>query len=120
MITALAELSEVHPTAFVTVKEYVPATRPVKVMPVPLPLCVVPPGLMVSVHVPLEGRPPSDILPVAVWHVGWVILLITGAPGTWGAGSITASADLSDVQVSNFTVKLYVPAFSPEIVILVP
>jgi hypothetical protein len=119
LTTALAELAEVHPSAFVTVKEYVPASRPVKVRLVPLPFCVVPP-LIVSVHVPLEGRPPSDILPVAVWHVGWVILLITGAEGTWGAGSITASADLSEVQVSNFTVKLYVPAFNPVIVMLVP
>src|SRR5512133_2976837 len=75
---------------------------------------------MVSVHAPFAGRSLSAILPVAVWHVGWVILLITGATSTSGAGSIVASDDRSEVQMSILTVKLYFPGVRSVMVILVP
>lgn len=43
---------------------------------VPVPCVVVPPGVLVSVHVPVDGRPVSRTLPVAIRHVGWLISAI--------------------------------------------
>ena len=37
---------------------------------VPVPVVVVPPGVRVSVHVPLEGKPLNTTLPVDTKHVG--------------------------------------------------
>ena len=48
---------------------------------VPVPEVVVPPGILVSVQIPDEGRPFKETLPVATAHVGWVIETITGGVG---------------------------------------
>lgn len=69
LITTLADDPEVHPDAFVTVKVYVPGTSPVTVVVVPVPVDV-PPGVLVNVHVPEEGKPFSTTIPVATVHVG--------------------------------------------------
>lgn len=50
----------------------------------PVPVVVVPPGLRVSVHVPLEGNPLRNALPVASLQVGWVMLPTWGAEGVGG------------------------------------
>ena len=60
-----ADAPEVHPTELVTVYVYVPSMRPDIVVLVPVPGVVVPPGVRVNVHVPLEGKPFSTTLPVA-------------------------------------------------------
>ena len=61
---------ETHPDAFVTVNEYVPAESPEIVVLVPLPVTVVPPGLLVIVQVPVAGNPFKTTLPVASVQVG--------------------------------------------------
>ena len=80
VITTAAEATEIHPAALVTVKLYVPGTRPVIVAVVPVPVTA--PGLIVQV--PVAGKPLSVTLPVATAHVDWVIVPITGAVGVPG------------------------------------
>ena len=62
--------AEVHPAVFVTVNVYVPAANPLNVPVVPEPVVVAPPGVAVTVHVPLAGNPPNAMLPVATEQVG--------------------------------------------------
>ena len=57
---------------------------PVTVLLVPVPVVVVPPGVLVSVHVPDEGSPLNTTLPVAKAHVGFVIAPTVGAFGIAG------------------------------------
>ena len=97
LITTLADDTEVHPAAFTTVKVYVPAAKPDIVVLVPDPFVITPPGLRVSVHVPLEGNPFNSTLPVAT-QVGWVMVPATGAAGVTGCAFITTSADEADIQ----------------------
>ena len=74
-----------------------PDARPVIVVLIPLPVFVTSPGLRVSVHVPLEGKPFNITLPVAT-QVGWVMMPATGAAGVRGCALITTSADEADKQ----------------------
>ena len=53
----------------VTVKVYVPGEIAEMVVVVPLPLIVLPPGLIVTVQVP-DGNPLKATLPVATVQVG--------------------------------------------------
>jgi len=66
LITTLAETKEVHPAALVTVYAYVPATKPVIIVLVPVPDFK--PGLIVQV--PDAGKPFNTMLPVATAQVG--------------------------------------------------
>lgn len=85
----------------------------------PVPYVVTGPGLRTNVHDPLEGNPLRIRLPVATVQVGWEVVPITGADGVAGCVLITTFADAADVQPLEFvTVKLCVPAVSPEIVVL--
>ena len=70
LITTFPDAAEVHPEAFVTVKVYVPAGIPDIVVLVPVPVLVVPPGVLVKVHVPVAGNPFNATLPVATVQVG--------------------------------------------------
>jgi hypothetical protein len=47
----------------------------------PVPDVVIPPGLLVNVHVPVAGRPLKSTLPVANIQVGWVMVPTKGAVG---------------------------------------
>ena len=107
-----------HPFGPVTVKVKVPAGIPEKVVEVPDPVEVVPPGLIVTVHVPGVGNPVSTTLPVARVQVGCVIAPITGAEGLEGdAGMTTSSDNVRETQPAALvTEKLYVPVGSPVIV----
>ena len=51
---------------------------------IPEPVEVVPPGVLVKVHVPVAGNPLKITLPVAKAHVGWVIVPTVGAVGADG------------------------------------
>jgi len=64
----------------------------------PEPVVVVPPGVLVSVHVPLAGRPLIITLPVVTAQVGCVIVPITGAVGVRGAVAITTLAEAREIQ----------------------
>jgi hypothetical protein len=77
---------------------YVPAIKPDIVVLVPVPVVVDPPGVQVSVHVPLEGNPLKTALPVATVHVGWVIVPTTGADGVTGCTLITTLVDAAEVH----------------------
>jgi len=48
LITTLADSTEVHPEALVTVKVYVPVTSPDIVVLVPVPLVVTPPEILLK------------------------------------------------------------------------
>lgn len=86
-----------------------------------MPVDIVPPGVLVRVQVPVEGKPLNATLPVARAHVGCVIVPTIGAVGFDGLAVMTTFADDADVQPDAFvTVNVYVPAGIPEIVVLVP
>ena len=48
---------------------------------VPVPVITSDPGVRVKVQVPLDGKPLKTTLPVAVTHVGWVMVPTVGAIG---------------------------------------
>ena len=49
---------------------YVPAVRPETVELVPVPVMVLPPGVLVNVQIPADGKPFKVTLTVANEHVG--------------------------------------------------
>jgi hypothetical protein len=99
--------SDVHPNELVTLKVYVPGSRPETVRVVPVPWLVKPSGLRVSVHVPVEGSPDRTTLPVATVRVGCVIVPTTGGFGVDGWALMTALAETGEVHPSAFrTAKL--------------
>ena len=87
-------------------------------MPVPV---VVPPGVLVRVHVPVAGSPLRVTLPVATPQMGWVITPTVGAVGVGGWALITTWPETGETQPSLLlTVKVWVPVASPVIVVLTP
>jgi len=64
-------------------------SRAVRVVEVPVPLIVIPPGFLVRVHVPEAGSPFRITLPADRAQVGWVIVPMTGAAGVPWALIIT-------------------------------
>lgn len=72
------------------------------VVVVPVPVVIAPPGDLVSVQVPDEGKPLNATLPVATMHVGWVIKPTTGAVGITGWALITTLDDETETQVEAF------------------
>jgi hypothetical protein len=65
---------------------------------VPVPVVVVPPGVLVNVHVPVAGKPFNTTLPVDRAHVGCVIVPIVGAVGAAGWVLITTLADDAEIH----------------------
>jgi hypothetical protein len=80
LITTLADVAEVHPFEFVTVKLCVPSVKSGITVLAPLPVLDTLPGLRISVHDPV-GKPLNTTLPVDMLHVGCVIVPITGGGG---------------------------------------
>ncbi len=68
------------------------------VLLVPVPVVVIPPGVLVNVHVPVAGKPFKIALPVAVEHVGWVMAPTAGADGMAGWALITTLADAPEIH----------------------
>ena len=64
----------------------------------PVPVVVVPPGVLVKVHVPEAGKPLNTTLPVAIAQVGWVMVPTVGAVGEDGWAVITTLAEAGDTQ----------------------
>jgi hypothetical protein len=98
LITTFEDDAEVHPNASVTVYVYVPAARPEIVVLVPVPVVVTFPGVLVSVQVPVAGKPLNTTLPVAALHVGCVIIPTVGAAGAFGTALMTIFADEREVN----------------------
>jgi hypothetical protein len=57
-----------------------------------------PPGVLVNVHVPDDGKPPNATLPVATLHVVCVIAFTVGAVGVDNEVLITTFADAGDTH----------------------
>jgi hypothetical protein len=77
--------------------------------------------VQVRVQEPVDGNPFRNTLPVDTIHVGWVMVPITGAVGTDGCAIIITFADDPDIQLfALITVKVWVPAGRPDMVVLVP
>lgn len=116
LMTTFADGKEVHPAALVTVKLCVPVASPEMVVLGPVPVTA--PGLIVQLPV---GNPVNTTLPVAKAQVGCVIVPTPGNDGVAGCALMTTLADGSEVHPEALvTVKLYVPAVSNEMVVLVP
>ena len=98
MINTLADAPETHPDALVTVYVNVPAASNDIVVPVPVPVVVIPPGILVIVHVPEDGKPPNATLPVATLHVVCVTVPIIGAAGVDNEVLIVKLADATDTH----------------------
>jgi len=121
LMTTLPVEGEVHPEALVTLKVYELAERPDIVTIVPVPVTVVPSGVLVKVHVPVDGKLLKTTLPVATVQAGCVIVPIVGAVGVIGCVLIITLFRGSEVHPDALvTVKVYILAASPVIVILVP
>lgn len=83
-----------------------PGLSPVTVALVPVPVVRVPPGVCVSVHVPVAGSPFSTTPPVAIVQVGCVIGPVPGAAGVGGCAFITTLTEAVEIQPDVFvTVK---------------
>ncbi len=67
---------------------------------VPVPVLVVPPGILVKVQVPEAGSPLRITVPVDIPQVGCVMVPTTGALGVTGCVLMTAEPELLDVQPS--------------------
>jgi hypothetical protein len=92
------EEGEAQPMVFVTVKVYDPAASSVTVVLVPVPVDIALPGFLVSVQVPVAGKPFNTTLPVATVQVGSTIVPVTGAAGVVGFKFITISPVGADVH----------------------
>ena len=74
---------------------------------VPVPVVVVPPGVLVNVQVPVAGKPLITALPVGLTHVGCVMAPAAGAEGEPGAALITTLPDDGEIHpVALVTVKV--------------
>jgi len=111
-ITTFADEGDGHPVEVLTMKVYVPDGIPDTVVLVPVPVAVVPPGDLVNVQVPDEGKPLSDTLPVVTAQVGWVIVPTVGADGvfivkfSWSKGLLlsTTSPDVGQPLLSTISI----------------
>ena len=116
MIITSPDAADRQPSELVTVKLCVPVASPDRVVLLPLPLIV--PGLIVQLP---AGKPLKITDPVASAQVGCVMVPTVGAEGVAGCALMITSPDAADRQPSEFvTVKLCVPAASPDIVVLLP
>lgn len=82
----------------VTVKWYVPAGIEEITVVAPVPLFVIPPGVRVTVQLPVAGNPLRATLPVDNRQVGCVTVPTTGAEGVAGCALITALADAGEMH----------------------
>ena len=74
---------------------------------VPLPVVVAPPGLAVTVQVPVAGSPLSATLPVARPQVGWVMDPVEGTPN-WATVKMASSKPERGPVPSSVAVNLMV------------
>jgi hypothetical protein len=78
------------------------AVNPLKVVVVPEPVVVVPPGDAVTVQEPVAGKPLRATDPVETAQVGCVIVPTIGADAAVGAVFIAADVDAVEIQPPAF------------------
>ena len=61
-------------------------------------MVVIPPGVLVKVHVPVAGKPFNITFPVATLHVGWVIVPIVGADGVAACALTSTLAEAWEIH----------------------
>ena len=61
-------------------------------------MVIVPPGVLVNVHVPDAGKLVKSTLPATTTHVGCVIVPIIGAVGVTGCTLITTLFEAAEVH----------------------
>jgi hypothetical protein len=76
----------------------VPAGIPEIVVLVPVPVLVVPSGVLLNVHLSVAGNPFKTALPVATAQVGSVIVPTVGDVGVGGWALMTILADAVEVH----------------------
>jgi hypothetical protein len=64
----------------------------------PVPVVVVPPGVLIKVHESVPGKLFNTMLPVGKAQVGCVLVPATGADGETGAALINMSDDEDEVH----------------------
>ena len=74
------------------------AASPEKLVVVPDPVTVAPPGVAVTVQLPEAGSPLRATVPVATAQVGWVMVPTTGAEGVAGWAFTTALPEATEVH----------------------
>ena len=94
---------DLHPVAAATEKVYDPAASPVIVVLVPVPVEVVPSGILVSVQIPVAGKLLSTTEPSDLSHVVPVIAPTRGSVGEAFTVAITAvlAADVQPLLVAS-------------------
>jgi hypothetical protein len=119
--TAFADAVEVH-VPLSTVNVYVvPAVKPVMVVLVPVPVVVTAPGFVVTVQVPVDGKPVNTTLAVVAVQVGCVNVPNKGAVGAPAKVLIVIDVEAAEEHVPSLTVKVYVePPAKPVNVVVVP
>ena len=65
---------------------------------IPVPVVVVPPGVLVKVHVPVDGNPFNITFPVSTLHVGWVIVPTVGADGVEACALTNTLAEAGEIH----------------------
>ena len=65
-------------------------------------MLVVPPGVLVKVHVPADGKPFNTALPVDIAQVGCVMVPSVGEVGVAGWVLITMLAEADEIQPEEF------------------
>lgn len=121
LIVTLDEDTEVQPSSLVTVNVQFPAGKPVRVVEIPLPVVLIPPGFRVTVQSPEEGRPFRVTLPVATSQSGCIVSPIDGAAGTSGGVLMFTLEEVGDVHPASLvTVKVQDPSARPVMVVVVP
>lgn len=117
----MPEAGDTQPNEFVTVNVKVPCGRPEIVVLEPEPVVFTAPGDLIIVQLPVIGSPFITTLPVGTAHVGCVTVPIIGVEGLGDWEFIVTEVEGSEVQPAELeTVKVYAPAESPEIVVLIP
>ena len=79
----------------------------------PVPVVIIPPGLLVSDHVPVAGKPFKATLPVVTAQVGWVITPIDGDEGCPIVKSLPLSALIRAGMLLTTRIRYPVPFVDP-------